>query len=383
MIKRQLQTELERLLKFFSVVVLTGPRQSGKTTLCKEVLTDFSYFNMEDLFILEQVKESPKYFLERYGEKGVVIDEVQRYPDLFSFIQVVSDEHPDYRFVLTGSSNFSLMHKVSQSLAGRASLLTLLPLSLTELSEQKQQNTDILMFNGGLPAIWGKGFPTSDVCRSYYNTYIERDVRQLLNIKDISKFQTFIRLCAGRIGSELNLTSLSNDVGISTTTVNEWISTLEASYILFKLPPFHRNIGKRLIKMPKLYFYDTALVCFLLGIETVQQLAVHPIRGSVFENMIVLEFIKARFNSNKESNLCFYRDKTGREIDIICDNIDKFQAYEIKSARSFHVEFLNNLKYLKTILGDSLTSFQVIYDGDTSIDICEKGVFNFRMFNYL
>ncbi|MDR0874346.1 MAG: ATP-binding protein [Prevotellaceae bacterium] len=378
MINRILHTEIRRLLQYFSVIVLTGPRQSGKTTLCKEMLKDYAYFNLEDLLVLQQIQEAPKQFLEKYAPNGIILDEAQRYPDVFSFVQVVADEHPDYRFVLTGSSNFALMHKVTQSLAGRAALFTLLPLSLAELAENIDKETDTLMFNGGLPAVWAKQIPATDVCRSYYNTYIERDVRELLNIKELSKFQTFIRLCAGRVGSEFNASSLANEIGVSVFTINEWLSVLEASYILFRLPPFFRNIGKRLIKTPKIYFYDTALVCFLLNIENETQLASHPLRGSIFENLVVLEFIKNRLNVGKEPNIYFYRDKSQHEVDVIQEFGDSYRAYEIKSARAFHSDFPKNLKYLKSILGDTLTLTQVIYDGDTDTDISENGVVNFR-----
>ncbi|HSN09646.1 MAG TPA: ATP-binding protein, partial [Hanamia sp.] len=290
-INRVLHQELERLSALYPVVVVTGPRQSGKTTLCKKQFPGYHYVNLEDISIREQIALAPKAFLQQYA-RGLIIDEAQQYPELFSYIQVVSDASDTAKFILTGSSNFSLMEKITQSLAGRAALLTLLPLSLAELGNRIKVDTDIILLNGGYPAVWAKKIPVQDVSRNYYNTYIERDVRQLLNVKDMTRFQTFIRLCAGRTGTELNASALSNEVGVSVPTVKEWLSTLEASYILFRLPPFYRNIGKRLVKAPKLYFYDTGLVCFLLGIENEKQLAAHPLRGSIFENLVVLEFIK-------------------------------------------------------------------------------------------
>jgi predicted AAA+ superfamily ATPase len=380
MIYRELDIEMRRLSEYYSIIVLTGPRQSGKTTLCKNRFADYAYFNLEDIGIREQIAVAPKFFLEQYAPSGIVIDEVQQYPDLFSYIQVVADEHPDYRFILTGSSNFTLVQKVTQSLAGRAAMLTLLPLSLAELQNDLHAGTDTLLFNGGYPAVWGKKIPANDVSRNYYNTYIERDVRQLLNIKDISKFQKFMRLCAGRIGSELNVSALSNETGVSVHTIDEWLSTLEASYVLFRLKPFYRNIGKRLIKMPKIYFYDTGLVCFLLGIENELQLSTHPLRGAIFENLILLEFIKHRLNTGKEPNVYFYRDKSQREIDILQEFGNQYRAYEVKSAKAFHTDFLYNLQYLKTILKESLVSTQVIYDGETDFMASENGMFNFRRF---
>ncbi|MDR3133271.1 MAG: ATP-binding protein [Prevotellaceae bacterium] len=378
MIYREITKEFERLLPHFRVLVITGPRQSGKTTLSKAYFSSYTYFNMEDTRIREQIAAAPKAFLEQYAAKGIVIDEAQQYPALFSDIQVIADAHPDYRFVLTGSSNFTLIRNITQSLAGRVALFTLLPLSLAELKDKIAADTDTLLFNGGFPAVWANGTPAYDVCRNYYNTYVERDVRNLINVKNLSKFQTFIRLCAGRVGCEFNASALSNETGVSAPTINEWVSILEASYVLFRLQPFYKNIGKRLVKMPKIYFYDTAMVCFLAGIENAQQLATHPLRGGIFENMAVLEFIKQRYNAGKDANLFFYRDKSQREVDIVQDLGNKYHAYEVKSAKAFHPGFLDNLKYLKNILGDSLVRTQVIYDGETDIPTDENGMVNFR-----
>jgi predicted AAA+ superfamily ATPase len=372
--------EIVRLLQRYPVVVLTGPRQSGKTTLCKGKFAGYAYFNMEDMSLREQVAATPKGFLEQYAPNGVIIDEVQQYPALLSYVQVVADEHPSYRFILTGSSNFALMQSVTQSLAGRAALLTLLPLSLAELRDYLHADTNTLLLNGGYPAVWGKQIPAYDVYRSYYATYVERDVRQLLNVKEINSFKTFIRLCAGRTGSECNAAALSNEVGVSAHTINHWISTLEASYVLFRLPPFYRNIGKRLVKTPKIYFYDTGLACFLLGIENEQQLAVHPLRGAIFENLIALELMKSRANAAKEPNLYFYRDKSQREVDIVQEDGGRYRAYEIKSAKIFHKDFFNSLSYLKALLGDTLATTQVIYDGETDVNTPENGIINFRRF---
>jgi predicted AAA+ superfamily ATPase len=378
MINRVLYREIQRLLQYFPVLVLTGPRQSGKTTLCKEMLPDYAYFNLEDLLVFKQIAEAPRHFLEQYAPNGVILDEAQRYPDIFSFVQVVADEHPDWRFVLTGSNNFLLMHRITQSLAGRAALLTLLPLSLAELYEHADKKTDTLLFNGGFPAVWGKNIPARDVCRNYYNTYIERDVRQVLNVKNIADFQKFIRICAGRIGCEFNASTVSNEIGISSHTIQEWLSTLETSYVTFRLQPWFRNIGKRLTKTPKIYFYDTGLVCFLLGIENEQHLATHPLRGAIFENYVVLEILKQRLNEGNEPNIYFYRDKSQREIDVIQEFGEKIKAYEIKSARAFHPDFFAGLKYLKSLLGDTLTCTQVIYDGDFNTNSTENGALNFR-----
>jgi len=334
---------------------------------------------MEDALAREQIAVAPKHFLEQYAPKGIIIDEVQQYPELFSYIQIVADEHPDYRFVLTGSSNFALMHNISQSLAGRVALFTLLPLSLAELQERRMTDTGTLMFNGGFPAVWGNQTPAFDMCRNYYNTYIERDVRSLINVKNISQFQTFVRLCAGRTGCTFNASALSAEIGVSVPTINEWLSVLEASYVIFRLLPFYRNIGKRLIKTPKIYFYDTGLVCYLCGIENEQQLSTHPLRGAIFENLAVLEFLKKRFNAGKDSNLYYYRDQSQREVDILQEFGNQYHAYEVKSAKAFNPNFLDSLNYLKSVMGgDSLVKTQVIYDGETEINSSENGMLNIR-----
>lgn len=377
-LKRQLQVELERLIDLYSVIVVTGPRQSGKTTLCKKQFSAYHYVNLENISTREQIQTAPKAFLEQYSE-GLIIDEAQHLVELFSYIQVVVDEDSSAKFVLTGSSDFSLMQGITQSLAGRAAVLTLLPLSLQELGKKlKKEDTNTLMLNGGYPAVWAKGIPVQDISRNYYNTYIERDVRQLLNVKDITRFQTFMKLCAGRIGTEFNASTLSNEVGVSVPTIQEWVSVLEASYILFRLPPFFRNIGKRLVKSPKIYFYDTGLVCFLLGIENELQLSTHPLRGTIFENLVVLEFFKNRYNKSKLPNLYFYRDKSQHEVDLIEEKGAKLFAYEIKSAKAFTKGFIVGLDYLRKVVGKDVISTQIVYDGENDIYSPENGMVNFR-----
>jgi len=378
MIERALFGEMQRLSKQFRVLAVVGPRQSGKTTLCKSLFPDYSYFSLDLISTVEEIANSPELFLEKFAKKGIIIDEVQKYPELFQYIKAVADEHPNYRFVITGSSNFLLLSKISESLAGRVAINTLLPLSLAELKNFAVTDTNTLLFKGGYPAVWSENVLPQDLAKNYYSTYIERDVRQIVNVRNLSSFQKFIRLCAGRVGQEFNASSLSNDIGISVLTIQEWFSILEASYVLFRLPPFFRNIGKRLVKSPKIYFCDTAVLCFLLGLENAEQLSTHPLRGEIFENFVVLEFLKKRYNEGKTNNLFFYRDKSQREIDIVQEFAHQYKAYEIKSAQSFNADFLNNLKYLKKILGESLISTQVIYDGKNELDISENGMINFR-----
>lgn len=376
-VNRQLSAEIARVFTHYPILTVTGPRQSGKTTLCKHLFPDYAYINLEDISLRELVKSNPKAFLAQYTD-GVILDEVQTLPELFSYLQVVSDTHPKHKYVLTGSSQLTLMESVTQSLAGRTALFTLLPLSLAELAEKKITPTDTLILNGGYPAVWGRGVPVQDFAKNYYQTYIERDVRQLIKVKEISKFQTFIRLCAGRIGSEFNASTLANAVGVSSVTINEWLSVLETAYIVFRLPPFHKNIGKRLVKTPKLYFYDTALACFLLNIDNESQLQSHPLRGELFENMVVLEFLKARYNAGKAANIYFYRDQSQREVDLLCEQGHGYHAYEIKSATAFHQSFLKNFDYLQKILTEQILSTSVIYDGEPIINSDFGGVRNFR-----
>ena len=381
-INRDLKDEIISQSRYFPVITITGPRQSGKTTLCKQMFPDYHYVNLEDITKTEIIKQNPKAFLEIHSQ-GLIVDEAQQYPDLFSYVQVVVDENPDSHIVLTGSSNFALLQSVTQSLAGRTAVLTLLPLSLSELGKERlTAPTDTIMLNGGYPSVWAKNIPVQTVSKNYYNTYIERDLRQLINIKELSKYQVFIRLCAGRTGTEFNASALSNEVGVSVPTIHEWLSTLEASYIVFRISPFFRNVGKRLIKSPKIYFYDTGLLCFLLGIENENHLQTHPLRGAIFENMVVLEFLKNRFNAGKLSNLYFYRDKSQREIDIVQEFADTFKAYEIKSASVFHPNFMHNLNYLKNLLNEKLTSTQVIYDGEIELKSSKNGIVNFRNISF-
>jgi predicted AAA+ superfamily ATPase len=383
LLPRALSGELRRLSGVFSAVVVTGPRQAGKTTLCRATFPDYTYYNLERPDVCLMIEESPAAFLEA-NRKGVIIDEVQRLPELLSYAQALIDEQPDSRLIFTGSSNFSLLSGVTQSLAGRAAMLTLLPMALSEYSsEATGLSTDELLLRGGYPAVWSRNVPPDDLYRQYYNTYIERDVRQLLNVKDLSKFQRFIRLCAARIGTEFNASALSNEVGVAVTTIQHWLSVLEASYIILRLPPFHRNIGKRLVKSPKIYFADTGLLCFLLGISTPQHLAVHPLRGSIFENFVVLEFFKSAFHSGKLPQLYFYKDKSQREVDLIVDHHSGLAAYEIKSARSYHEGFFATLDYLKKLLPDEVQTCSVVYDGEYELRTEVKQVLRFTSLSSL
>ena len=386
LIYRFLSSEIKRDLEIFPVVTLTGPRQSGKTTLCRELYAELTYVNLEEVDTLNRIKEDPHRFFANHPE-GAVIDEAHHYPDLFSYIQVYVDEDifrgNKYRkFVVTGSSNFALLEKVTQSMAGRTAVLTLLPLSQKELQQAgKNATTNRLILNGGYPAVWKNEAARGLIYRDYFTTYIERDVRNIVNIKDLMAFQTFIRLCAGRIGTEFNASALSVAVGVSVPTISNWLSVLSASYTVYLLTPYHANIGKRLTKTPKLYFYDTGLAAFLLGIENEEQLMTHPLRGELFENMVLNELIKEGMNKGKDEQLYFYRDKTQREIDVIRMNGLDWEAYEIKAGKSYNGDYCKHLNFFKELLGDQVKRTAVIYDGETNNRSRINGFFNYRDFS--
>jgi predicted AAA+ superfamily ATPase len=381
LIDRKISDEINALKTFYPVITITGPRQSGKTTLCKMMFPEYAYYNLEDAEIMERIKADPKGFI-RENPGGIIIDEAHHYPELFPLIQVTVDQEPGRKFVLTGSSNFALLQSITQSLAGRTVLLTLLPLSLHELGDVvKETNTDTLIINGGYPHIWAiPDYPRYAFYKNYYATYVERDVRQIINIKDMFLFQKFIRLCAGRIGTECNASSLSNEVGVSSLTIQSWFSILAASYVAWQLPPYFANIGKRLIKTAKLYFYDVGLACYLLGIENETQLSTHPLRGSLFENMVINEAMKNRLNRGKDPDLYFYKDKSQREVDLLHAKGDQLSAYEIKSSQTWNNEFYKGINYIKGLFGEKITRSALLYDGTMAVNSQENGAMNFRDF---
>lgn len=374
---RNLQTELLKLAEKWCVISVTGPRQSGKTTLCKTAFPTYKYVNLEDIPTRLEVQKDPSAFLRAYPN-GLIIDEAQLIPQLFSYVQVFVDEDQSRRIVLSGSNDFLLMKSITQSLAGRVAVMRLLPLALNELGDTSKISTNELIYKGFFPAIWGNGREVGYVLESYLSTYVERDLRQIVNIKDLELFRKYITLCAVRIGSEFNATALSNELGISVITAKEWFRILQTSYVCYELQPFFRNIGKRLVKTPKIYFYDVGLACYLLGIQSPEQVATHPLRGNLFENMVVTEMLKSRYNKGKRSNLYFYRDKGQHEVDVLQEYGNELRAYEIKSATAINTNFFSNLKYIKPLLGDALLSTQVLYDGDRDWDQPENGYINFR-----
>ncbi|MCH5177964.1 MAG: ATP-binding protein, partial [Prevotellaceae bacterium] len=377
-ITREIKDTIAEACQYFSVIVITGPRQSGKTTLCKVMFSDFAYVNLEDLSLREQILIDPKHFLDSHPE-GIVIDEAHHLPELFSYIQVAVDEHPERRYVITGSSNFNLLEKVTQSLAGRAALFTLLPLSLSEIGDKAAHlSTDTLMLDGGYPAVWSRKQPRRMVYSNYYATYVERDIRQIVNVTNLRAYQNFMRLVAGRVGTEFNASALSNAIGVTVKTIQSWLSVLHASYIAYALPPFYENVGKRLVKSPKVYFHDTGLLCHLLNIETEEQLAVHPLRGEIFENMVINNILKNFMNRGKTPQLFFYRDRSQHEVDLVVQTALGYKAYEIKSSSTFSKNYFDGITYLKSLLKERLSGSAVLYTGSDEVNAQENGIFNYR-----
>jgi predicted AAA+ superfamily ATPase len=335
-IERLLQPRLLELATRYPVLTLTGPRQSGKTTLSRMAFPGRPYVSLENPAQRAFAQEDPVAFLARYGD-GAIIDEVQRVPQIFSYLQGMVDEDPrPGRFLLTGSQNLALVDAVNQSLAGRTTLTELLPLSLAEIRRfpAPPEDLDTLLWQGGYPRIYEQRLPAGEWLADYIATYVERDVRQLVKIGDLLIFQTFLRLCASRTGQILNLSALANECGISHPTARSWLSVLEASYIVFRLPPYFANLGKRLIKAPKLFFYDTGLAANLLNLENPGQLATHPLRGALFETWVVAEIAKAHLHRGRRPRLSFYRDRSQLEIDLVLEKGTDLVLVEVKSAQT-------------------------------------------------
>ncbi|MDD4107412.1 MAG: ATP-binding protein [Prolixibacteraceae bacterium] len=364
MIKRTAEKKLIHLNRMFKVVAVTGPRQSGKTTLVKNVFPHKPYVNLENPDVRRFSIDDPRGFLSEYPE-GAIIDEAQRNPDLFSWLQEIVDTKSEKgQFILTGSNNFLLNEKISQSLAGRIAYLNLLPFSLEEIEGNfpgKTENEHILQ--GFYPPIYDQQLPYDEWIPNYIKTYIERDVRQIKNITDLLVFERFMRLLAGRTGQELNYTSLSVEAGVDVKTIQSWIGILESSFIIFLLRPFYKNFNKTIVKRPKLYFYDSAIACSLLQIKTINHLINHPLRGALFECFMIAEIVKKQMNGRNEFELYFWRDKTGREIDLIIDTPSETIPVEIKAGKTVHQEFFKNIRYWLKLSGEK--NGKVLYAGDT------------------
>ena len=368
-IQRQALGVLLQRAMLYPVVTVLGPRQSGKTTLCQMAFPDKPYVNLEQPDVREFAQQDPKAFLAQFPD-GAVLDEIQNVPALLSWIQVLTDADPRKgRFVLTGSHQLQVSAQITQSLAGRTAVLELLPLSLSELAKANDLSTgepaDVngLMLQGGYPRIHAQDLPPEVMLSDYFATYVERDVRQLINLRHLREFGQCVRLLAGRTGQLLNQTSLGNEVGVSSNTITQWLSILEASFLVFSLAPWSVNIGKRLVKSPKIYFYDVGLACWLLGIKTVEQLQHHPLRGALFENLVVLEVLKSLRNQGLRDPLYFFRDSNGLEIDLLLDHANGLQLVEIKASQTVSAPLFKNLRTVSTLLGDLVRSQHLIYGG--------------------
>ena len=368
-VERQIKEKLLYLINTFPILALTGCRQCGKSTLLKKIFPDWQYVSLEDLDIREIAQNDPRYFLSLYPEK-TIFDEIQRVPSLFSYIQSHVDKlNKTGIFILSGSQNFLLMESISQSLAGRTAILNLSTFSIRELKSSSLliENIDECMFTGFYPRIYDQKPLPQDFYQSYIKTYIERDVRELKNISDLSVFHKFIRLCAGRTGQILNASELAIEAGISVLTVKSWISVLETSGIIFQLRPYFNNFGKRLIKSPKLYFYDTGLVCSLLGLQNYQQLETHYLRGGIFENLIISNYLKDCYFKGQEPNAYFWRDSNGLEIDLVVEENQKIKLYEIKSSNTMNEKFFTSMNKVAKLANISLEDTNVIYAGDIAL----------------
>ncbi len=365
MIEREAASKALKLASQYPVLTITGPRQSGKTTLCRMIFGDKAYVSLEDVDERGFARSDPRGFLNRFPE-GAIIDEVQRAPDLLSYIQTIVDENrKDGFFILTGSQQFELLESISQSLAGRTAMLKLMPFTLTEAYGPDISNVSLekMLYTGLYPRIFDKGLDPTEAMSFYVNTYVERDLRMLINVKDLSKFEIFLKLCAGRTGQILNMTSLGNDCGVNHATVKSWLSVLEASYIVKLMRPYYRNFNKRLVKSPKLYFWDTGLAAFLLGIQNEKQMATHPLKGMLFESFVTSEMLKHRFNAGKTDHLYFFRDNSGNEVDLICDHGIQLDAVEIKSGQTVASDFFKGLTFLSN-LTDAVRQSYLVYGGE-------------------
>lgn len=364
MILREIKKELTILMKEYPIVTIIGPRQSGKTTLSQSFSKKIQYCNLESPEARILAKEDPNSFLGQFTGP-VILDEIQRVPELLSYIQVIVDKKKkNGQFILTGSHQLKLMESISQSLAGRTAILQLLPLTLSELNKFgiAFDNWSECAWRGFFPRIYDQNQRPQIAYSNYFQTYVEKDVRQLVNIKDLTLFEKLIRILAGRVGQIVDYASMANDVGVDAKTIKNWISILEASFIIFRLSPYHNNFGKRVIKSPKIYFTDVGLLTFLLNISKPDQVLRDPLVGNIFENLVVIELLKSRLNKGLTSNLYFYRDENGFEIDIILDHGRKFTAIEIKSAQTFNTDLIKNLKKI-TKISNQIDNNVLVYNG--------------------
>lgn len=363
MIERKLKRKALELAEKFPILAIIGPRQAGKTTFVRSVFKNRDYYSLEEPDTRNFANSDPRAFLSGHPN-GLILDEVQRTPELFSYLQyIVDNEKSSGKFILTGSQHFLLHERISQTLAGRVAILNLLPFSYNEIKDSVRDNENsLLLFKGFFPPIYDRNLNPADWYQNYIQTYVERDVRLVKNITDLNTFNKFIKMCAGRIGQLLNLSSLSNEVGISVNTVNSWLSLLEASFVIFRTYPYYKNFNKRLVKMPKIYFYDVGLASNLLGIKNENQISTHYSFGALFENFVMLEILKHFYNNGIKQDIYFWRDKLGREIDCILENTGRIKAIEIKAGKTIIPDFFRNIEYWNNLTGNIRDSY-IIYGG--------------------
>jgi predicted AAA+ superfamily ATPase len=380
-IDRKIVSHLKKMLEKFPVVSLTGPRQSGKTTILRSAFSEYKYFNLERIDIREMVSADPLGFLNEAGS-NVIFDEAQNLPELFSYIQVVSDEKRlNGQYILSGSQSFLLNNQISQSLAGRVSVNVLLPFDIGELSFIDDFDPAQLIINGFYPRLYDQQINPSDFYPSYLQTYIERDIRALRSVENLQTFSRFLGLCAGRTGQILNLSSLANDAGIAVNTAKAWLSLLESSYIIYLLQPYYRNFNKRIIKSPKLYFYDTGVASSLLRITDSTMLSNHYLYGALFENLVITEIIKSQVHSGERPSVYYWRESNGVEIDCIIEREgNRIDALEIKAGQTFSTDYLRNLRHFPEILNDQKIKKTVIFRGTESTAIKDTDILSWREF---
>ena len=379
MIKRTISEKILHYARQYPVITITGPRQSGKTTLCKALFPKRKYFSLENIDTRDYARNDPRAFLNECQKEGAIIDEIQRVPELASYIQeIVDTKDKPGLFILTGSQNFHLLNTVSQSLAGRTALAVLLPFSYAEIYSDKAKPIDKVLFAGFYPRIHDKKLNPTEALSFYVSTYLERDIRALINVKDLAKFEKFLKLCAGRVAQIVNLSNLANDCGINHNTAKSWLSVLEASYIIFFVRPHHANFGKRLIKAPKLYFTDCGLAAYLLDIQSAKHIMQHPLKGPLFENFVVAELLKARTNQGKNSNIYFFRDNIGNEIDALLEDGISVKPVEIKLGSTISDDYFKGLRYYQKINKKNLSKAALIYGGTLDQHRQTADVFSYR-----
>lgn len=377
-IHRKIEETILEASKYFSVIAVSGPRQSGKSTLLTQLFPLYEKYSLKDLNILDYAKNDPIAFLNQTDE-GMFIDEIQRCPQLLDYIQGIVDNNPKRHFALSGSSNFEVMKNLSESLAGRAGVFELLPMSIQEVTGKVDlDNLNQILYNGLYPSICAKKNIAKFFYPSYVRTYLEKDVRDLLQIKDQIRFTKFLKLCAARIGSLFNASELGAEVGVSSKTISHWLSVLQASYLITLLPPYYENIPKRLVKSPKLYFNDPGLACYLLDIESPQQLDRDKMRGAIFENMIVMEAIKHRYNMGLEGGVFFYRDSNQNEVDLLIKQEGELTAIEVKSSMTYSSSFEKALTQIEGWINTPISKKAIVYSGDFENTSGNINLINYR-----